>query len=415
MPKASAGTEGGVKGPSGHLRVKFKEIAAKTVAADEEKGRPESLRIVFTTGKSTVSKFVPITPAATKSLDGFVPGDAPTTEEALRKHIEQHVIRDEVWADVYGSVRNRLAPPGEHLFKLADLRTYTNRQGDRRCRFWAKTDDGLYCTWTAPWPDIKHRVGEDPDDDWIGDEAEFNPNKGVFQYLRAMGLDWNRFVDKDIVEAEALWNRTPGFGEDVEALLGDPKDFAAGLVAAVARHGPQYVEMEIEHDDQWGLGPTRGGTISMVQMKQVKVVEGVDPDAAEFQKTREWAEELLTNLTKLVTGNDDALFSIGDNFTPEGRIVAKAVLVPVVKEWPKAVVLQDGDERPMVRVLKPGFWHIDGAASVGFLAQSLAVAHATEKTDVTALPNVGAEHIVEWARENVPQFDDIGKADGEAL
>ena len=115
--------------------------------------------------------------------------------------------------------------------------------------------------------------------------------------------------------------------------------------------------------------------------------------------------ELWDNLTKIITGKDEARFMAGGRFTDEGRDVALSVLKPLVLTYPNAVTGTKADGTPEI-VLPPNAdtWTLDGLVCANFTAERLFKLTEQERFDLVNLSDHTGAKIVEWAAENVPDF-----------
>lgn len=414
MPKVSSGKVGdrGTK-ERGKLEVTYQSISDELSPPRDD--WPAALKVLFkVSGQDRmVTKFVPLDKTVSKRLEGFCPPTEATSEMGIRSHVEKTIIKEPIWIRLWGSIQERLAPVGTYRFKLHKLGPKRpNREGVNQTWFTMKTKEGLYTSTPIKYPDLQHTVGKTPEDDWIGPKDELAPAKYMFKYLISFGLDWTRFAEENNPECElltcqALW---PGHytadGPPIEPFFSNPDDITQELVQAVARHGPRYVEIEIEDHPQYGLSPKRGD-YSLITMTPV-IVEGQDD--TEFQKER--ARFLMSwgHLANVVLAKENVEVARGSTWTPDGRAVAMMAIVPIITAYPHVVTTQKEDGTPRITVPTSDTWDLDRMVCMSFVAEQLLEAHAKGEINLTD-PIVGiinskdSSALLEWVAENVPELE----------
>ena len=416
MPRADIGTESTSMsgGKKGEFKVRFKDIAEKTMQPKSpDSPFKESLRVEFGiegAGDDAVSLGVQIEDPA-DDLWGFVddPGAAPTDNEtALRKFIEQHVIRDPVDVYVNQFIRSRLAPEGTHTFeRLLGIWTYSNDSGPR-IGMTAVTADGLTATWSCKDPRLTKEIGtKGPEGDYIGDDKALNPNQYVFIYLQNFGLDWEQLQEK-LRTAEAYWPRITDMELGVKPLFSDFDNPWPDFLAMIDKWNP--VKMTIERHPQYGLGPKRVGQFPIVKMTPIERDESA---SAEFEHEKVLFLELWDNVTKAVMSKPDARFIAGGALTDDGKSVALVTLVPIIRTYPAAALKKKPDGDPAV-VLPPtpDTWPLDALVCANFTAERLL---ALDQEDLFRVVNLSdTRGLMAWAEKAVPEWATVGQEQAEA-
>jgi len=428
MPRADIGTEETRtgSGKKGEFKVKFLEVSEKIMTAKKpESNFPDSLRLLYEIvgTEDTVSLSVPIEHPS-RALLGFCeePENAPANEKELRAYVSAFAIYDPIFVYVRDSfIRNRLAPEGEHIFtKLIGVWPYDNAEGTSRLGFTATTANGLTATWNCKDPQLKWKIGDTPDQDYVGGETELNPNQWAFQYLQAFGLKWDR-LKNDIQGCKALWpGHYDGDGRPIEPLFPDTKNPWQGFLGLIKKHGGNAVKMEIIRHEKWGLGPKRTGQFPIVKMTPVEIVDVTDPLIEEFNREAVRFMEDWEKLTQVLFKRPDVRFMISRNFTTEGRDVAVNIIKPVVYAYPGIVKEYKDNGDPVIH-LPPSAndWHLNGIVCLNFLAERL-VAIEDEKSgtlfDLINLTNPDLEKLLAWVAENVPELaEPMEESEGEEL
>ena len=394
-------------GAGGRMQVTFSHIAEQIIEARDT--WPAALRVVYVGDTDTLTLAAPLDTTCYKTVSPFVnpvpnPEDVPTGETALRNYLEANLVQEKIWVSAYkGFIKSRLAPVGKHRFTLHQVRKFTRRSdGDERVGLTLRTTQGLEIGFTAPWPDIGAIRGATPD----ADNFEINDQKMGAKYLFALGLDLDKW-EEEMGKAEALWPR-PG----VTSMFSDENDVTPEILQAVARHGPQAVQIEIVEDEKWGLGPLRKGQYHEVVMKIYATDDPVahSVETVEKEPQSDFADELLyftalyDSLTKLVSHNDSAEFTASGFLTEAGRDIAVMVIAPVVNEFPHVVKGKKDDGSPAIPfpITEEG-WNLDGLHWLAELAARL-----IKNVDLSQLDGVvdrnDSTKIVEWAKENVPEL-----------
>jgi hypothetical protein len=412
MPRADVGTESTSTsgGKKGEFRVRFKEIAEKTMKPkDPDSPFKESLRVVYAiegAGDDAVSLGVTIEDPA-DDLWGFVsvsPDQAPANNEAaLRQFIEANAVREVFDVYVNGFIRSRLAPEGTHTFeRILGMWTYST-DGGPRIGMTAVTKDGLTTTWSCKDPQLQKEVGQSgPDADYIGGDGQLNPNQYVFIYLQNFGLDWEA-MQENLKTAEAYWPRITDMETGTKPLFPSLENPWPGFLAMIDRWNP--VKMEITRHAQYGLGPKRVGQFPIVKMTPIER----DESGAEFGREKALFLELWDNLTKAVLSRDDARFIAGANLTEDGKAVALATLKPLVVAHPQAVTAgKNPDGSPALCLPpEPQTWTLDGLVAANFTAERLLALEAEDLFNVVKLNDPAP--FTTWAAEAVPEWADVGR------
>jgi hypothetical protein len=389
------------------MKVTFTHVSDNLIEARDN--WPAALRAVYAGEEALLSLAVPMDPTCAKAIGAFITpyeGEIPTDEPTLRKFLREHIIQDEIWVSAYkGFIKSRLAPAGKHKFKLHQVRKFTRRaDGDDRIGITVCTDQGLETGFTAPWPGIKAIRGNTPETDSI----EISEQKLGTQYLVALGLDLDKW-EIEMKRAEALWPR-----QGVTSMFSDENDVAPEILQAVARHGVQYVQLEIELDDQYGLGPKREGQYHEVVMKiyatndsGTRDTETLEEESrSDFDDERVYFTTLFDSLTKLVSGKDNALFTINGYLTAEGRDITKMIIVPLAQERPDTVKGKKPDGTPALPfpVTEEG-WNLEGLHWLAGVAQLLMT--TVDLSDLVGVVDRNdPSKIVQWAKENEAQLSD---------
>jgi hypothetical protein len=398
----------------GTFAVKFVEIAEEVMRPKSAASTfKDSLRLSFQVEgtQETVSLAVQIADPA-DDLWGFVPNPdaAPKgNEAALRAFLEQNVNRGVLDVYVSGFIKDRVAPEGTHTFvRIVRIFPYTrDRDGKPRLGVTAVTADGMTATFYCPDPQFDRSVGKTPDEDHIG---PLSPDVYIFQYLQVAGLDWAKMKD-ELERAKAYW---PGHfdkdGQPIEPLFPDALNPWPGFLAMVERHGPKAFKLEIEQGPN-GLRPKQvaKGLVKMIQ------VEGPTLDA-EFEKERAAFEEVWNLLAQVVYAREDVRFLAGGKLTEDGKRLALATLVPLVRAHPDAVKDRNPDGSAKVWLPpSPNTWNINGLVCATFTAQRLLKLDEAARFDLVNLGKPDPEKVVKWAAGAVPEWSGAGYAEEEAL
>lgn len=421
MPRADVGTEQtSMSGErkKGEFKVKYTDIAEKTMKPKSPDSQfRESLRVTFDiVGKEddTVSLGVVVEEPA-NDLRGFVgnPTAAPKdSETALRQFIETNIVREPVEVYVNGFIRSRLALEGTHVFEKI-IAIYPYDKGQPRIGMTAITKDGLTTNWNCKDPQLRKERGErNPDSDYIGGDGELNPNQFAFVYLQAFGLNWEKMKQEDLPDAAAYW---PGHydkdGVPIEPLFPSLENPWPGFLDIIERHGGNPVKIDVVRDDTYGLGPPRVGQFPHVKMTPIE-----REDNAEFGREKALFLELWDNLTKVTLSNDAARFVAGGDFTEDGKAVALATLVPLVRAYPAAVTQKKPDGTPAVYPPSPETWTLDGLVAANFTAERLLKLGTEDLFNCVHLNDKEAKNLLAWAAENVTEWADVGQGrETEAL
>jgi len=424
MPQASMGNEGDRRtGKRGQFKVQFQEISEKVMRAKTaDSNFPDSLRAVYKIVGSdgTVSLSVPINDPASRLL-GFCeePENAPTNEKELRAYISAFAIYDPIHVYVKNDfISSRLALEGEHTFvRITSIWPYQNKKPEDRLMFIGVTADGFTTSWNSKDPHLQYRIGDTPDQDWIGDEGAFHQGKTAFQYLQAFGLSWAKLKD-DIENAAALWpGHYDGDGRPIEPLFPNTENPWPGFLEIIKRHGPNAVKMTIVNDNQYGLGPLRTEKFSTVIMKPVEIVGGADPLTEEFNREAVQFMEDWEKLTQALFSKPDARFMVAGKFTAEGRDVAVHVIKPVVHAYPAVVKQSKEDGTPVIRIPPTrDTWQVNGVVCLNFLAERLAKQEAEVLFNLVNLSEPNPEPLLAWVAENVPELaEPMEESNGEEL
>lgn len=402
----------------GEFVVQYQGIAEETMKPKSpDSPFKESLRVVFGIkgeGEETVSLGIAIEDPA-DDLWGFVPDPdaAPANDEAaLRRFVEANMVKEPVTVYVSGFVQSRVATEGTHTFeRIIRIYQYTRqRDGQARIGMVAVTRDGETTSWTCPEPQFDKRQGETSDGDYIG---PLSADVHAFQYLQMFGLDWERLENEDLANAKAFW---PGHydkdGKPVHPLFPDIMNPWPGFLRITDGHGWKRVRMEIERHPTYGLGPKQLGK-GLVKMI---AVEGDAAASAEFEREKTLFLELWDNATKAVLSKPDARFIAGGNLTEDGKAVALATLVPIIRAYPAAALKKKPDGDPAV-VLPPtaDTWALDGLVCANFTAERLLALEAEALFNVVNLGEPAG--LLAWAVETVPEWATVGQrqSEGEVL
>lgn len=400
--------EGGTfEGLTGNFTAKPTEVADKKIEGRE--GRPDSLRVVFEVEgqDDKLSLFVPLHESAVDRLRPFIhdADNVPTDEAGLRSYLASNLPGDTflVYAS-NGSIRGTTAPAGKHRIRLTGLHKFTRRtDGQERVRFFAETKTFETVTFTVKYPDLVCKVGQKPEQDDIGPAKELSPNKYLFEYLIAFGLDWQQF-GQEITDAYQNGNLFTRLGLDgpEPGYFSEPDDITEELFQATKRHGPnRWCEVEIVDNKQYGLGPRRGEW-SHIELTPI-IVEGAS-DNAEFNREKLVFLEMWENLTKIVLGKDAARFMVGSALTDDGRTIAKGILVPLLYRWPEGMLTKKSDGTPAIHLPPtPETWNINAVACANLTAEKLMALDEEARFRVANLTDQGAS-IIAWAEENLADW-----------
>jgi len=398
----------------GNYQVTYKGIADE-VMRPKSPDSPfrDSLRVIFDIDgdTDTVSLSVTLEDPAPDLL-GFVdnPEAAPVGEQALRKFIDDNIIRDPIMVYVSGFIQSRIAEAGEHTFiKIIHIYQYTNKRGDPKLGMIATTRDGLTTSWNCPEPKLTKRVGDKgPEGDYIG---PLSPDVYAFVYLQEFGLDWDRMGDEDLKNAVAYW---PGHydaeGVPIDPLFPSVENPWPGFLDITARHGWQPVKMTIVDHPTYGLGPKR------IAKGLVKMGEA--DDDSEFNEELEVFKTLWDTLVGVLFNDEHGRLMAGKTLTQDGKAVALHVLKPLITTWPDAVKQYKADGTPAIRLPPtPESWTLNGLVCANFSAERLLKLDETKRFEVVNLnPPKDAKledlEIVKWAKEAVPEWAGAGE-DGE--
>ena len=396
MSRVSAGTEDQIKGTSGKLEVIADRLTDEILEAQE--WRPEALRVVFKVkgGTQEVSWAIPIEkpdlrPYSTKR---------PPSEAVLRREITGMLDTAPRWANVYNGFINRwLAPPGTHIGKLDDIRHGVSKDTGKVWSFIRlRTKEGLTATFPAGWPEnLQKKVGDKPREDWIGPRDELNNGKSPFYYLVQLGLDWDRWTDVELEEAEALF---PGHHNadmvSIDPYFQDIDDWSLELLAACKRHGLMPVQFKTEIHPKHGLSIVKGNiwfTLTPV------VVEGSPEDAA-YQAERAKFYEVWDITTKIIHGDDARFATLAEEpTTPEGARIVMGLIKPAILQKPEIVKLfVDGEPKAKFPVERE-HWRTNGLVFLDLMAERLA---GLEQETLSTLCNPeNTAPFLEWLAENM--------------
>ena len=393
MPRIASGDKTG-GGFTGTVQVVADRIADEILQATE--WRPEAVRVVFAQKDNPKKEFSWAVDIEDPDLRPFT-SNKPQGEDALRKELKGRLDTRPRWAFVKNNFVNQFeAGVGVHTGYLDDFFQYTNAKGDKRCIVRVRSKEGYTSTINCPWPDIECRVGETPEDDWIGPEKELNAGKGPFPYLIKLGLDWQRWTNVDLEEAAALW---PGhYNKDmvsVDSYFQDVDNLSPEILAAVRKHGLKPVQWEVVPDDDYTLSLTKDG---MFFALTPIVIEGSPEDTA-YQTERAVFYEMWDNLTKVIHGDDARFATVAGKPTPEGTHVIKSLIVPTVRQKPEIVkYFVDGEPKARFPIERED-WRTNGLVILDLMAERVM------KDDPAALCEDHAT-FQDWLKENVPELED---------
>jgi len=401
MPRIASGDKSG-GGFTGTVQVIADRIADEILQATE--WRPEAVRVVFAQKDNPKKEFSWAVDIENPDLRPFT-SNKPQGEAALRKELKGRLDTLPRWAFIKNNFINQFeAPIGIHTGYLDDFFQYTNAQGTQRCIIRIRNKEGYTSTINCPWPKIECRVGDTPEEDWLGPEKELNAGKGPFPYLIKLGLNWKQWTDVDLEQAAALWPKH--YDKDmlpVEPYFQDTENLTPEILAAVHKHGLKPVQWEVVPDDDYTLSLTKDG---MFYALTPIIIEGSPEDKA-YQDERVVFYEMWDNLTKVIHGADARFATLAGKATPEGAQVIRGLIVPVIHQKPDIVKLfVDGEPKARLPV-EHDDWRTNGLVFLDLMAERLMQADAAALCDDPAA-------LLEWVAANMPEMaDDLTIDEGE--
>jgi hypothetical protein len=332
----------------------------------------------------------------------------PQGEAALRKQIQQMLDGEPRWVETYGNfIRHFMPPPGgTYTGYLDEIRHGVSADTGKLWSFIRLvTVDNLKVDFPAGWPKgLEKRVGKTPREDWIGPKGEFNSGKSPFYYLCQLGLDWDRWTNVELEEAEALF---PGHYDSdlkpIEPYFEDVDNWAAELFDACKRHGLKPVQFSTHIHPKHGLSVVKPKGKFFFQLTPI-IIEGSQEDR-DFQKEKDVFLDRYEKLTQAVLDDYDARFVAGTGkpTKDKGSEIVKGIIVPVVRAYP-SLVRKRNDKGDPVASFPVRFedWRTNGLAVLGFLAERLL--QDEDLLEIVDLKDPGK--LLAWAKENVTELED---------
>lgn len=368
------------------------------------------MRVIYKAGDRTFSLGVdPEDPHG--KLVGFVVGDAPTGEAALRQHIIANAIRDPLPVKANDNfIQHRTCPLGpndtdkDYEGKLAFIYTGTrtdfndpSAQQDR-VSLALYTDEGERVTMNDPTPVLKIQVGRTGKEDII--DGELNRSKAFWAHVCACGLNWTRFIE-DMNNAEALWPRKmAGPDEVVNSFFSstDPAEWPKDIMRVIQNHGgPLRVKWTMTKHERGYATPKRNAN-------KIYILETVAQQvSAEDQDWLEWRAKFADVMDVLVGqafGNSELTFVDRATWflTEKGKEVAVHSIKPVYQRWDNVAPPQG----ITTRIASPDNWSTDLFIAFHHVADSLLKTQQTEyELAVTGLVGEGrADALLAWLDAN---------------
>lgn len=405
MPKIDAG-EGG-KGntyrESATLQLKAHHVADELIQGKE--GKSDFVKLVFHSTKGEEFGYgVPIGQDAPRYLKPLTGAVSATSEEGIRRALAG-VTSEPRWCKTWGSrVMDFLAGPGDYIAQLNGIR---QAAGQDHKTWWISliTENGLLVPdFPARLPEnLELRKGDEPENDYIGPKAAFNPDKSPWFYLVKLGLDWARFV-KEMSESKALW---PGHYDErldpVESFFDDPADLTMAMIIAISRHGLKPVKVTVHVDPKYGLQVKKGQFF--FELTEV-IVQGQGP-SAEFEREKGAFYLNLDALTAKVLNRPDARFMAGDKVTEDGRKMigtdTTGIIKPLILAYPALVKLRRDDGTPGINIPPtPESWTLNGLAALNIAIERLMRLDDGEMFTTINMTNPAP--LLAWAKTNCPEL-----------
>lgn len=400
MPRFSEGT----RGIKGTYRVIPFEVADELISSDDRnpqirvryhvEGDPETI-VSLGVDMVDMDKAYESLQAACLGLDR---DSLEPDEVKLRTRISAYLTTEAKVAYVRNSfIQSFAAMPGKHRGKFHSLFLLAPNDTQRRCGISIRDDDGYESFWTMPWgpkPDGKGAavvtvVGATAADD----QLEVFKSKAVWESLITLGFNWDAF--KEMIGKADAYYTSVGLDGEIAGVFADHENITPELAAFLKdpkNGGPATVRWDVIDDPKYGIGPKRGD-YSKVLLTTIEV------DDAGFNHELSLFMTRWDQLTAKLSGDQNARFLQAGKLTDKGRVVAKAVLKPVIEVYPDAVKAKKPDGSPSVKMPpSPETWELNGLVCATLLAARLYDEETVEEI-------VGdTEQLLAWVNLSVDEF-----------